>query len=107
MSIEIRENKGRVEAHLYRKSDEALFQQIADAIISRFGGKWTKQLEGFDQKYWDLQIGGVVLTLHLEIYTGIYLFPHHDTKNVEAANSLVIYIASFIDDEIEDLQESD
>ena len=101
MSIEISENKGRVEAHLTRVSDGIIFRQIAHTIITRFGGKWIKQLDGFDQRYWDLKIKGKILTLHLEHYTGIYLFPHHETRDLKNANSLVREIAMYLSEKFD------
>ena len=55
--------------HLSEKSNWELFDSIAVAIVRQFGGRWVKQLAGLDQRYWDMELNDVLLTLHLEHYS--------------------------------------
>ncbi len=95
---------GRLEARLSDVSSRRLFDSIAQAIVQHFGGCWIEQLNGFDQRYWDLKINDVVLTLHLEHYMGISLFPAQDAGDLVVANSLVRIIAAFFEGSLASLE---
>jgi hypothetical protein len=88
---------GRLEAHLCEHSDWKLFNVIASTITERFGGRWVTHADRLDQRYWDLEIDDVVLTLHLEHYLGIFLFPASNPGDLEAANSQVETISNYLD----------
>ena len=91
---------GKTEAKLSETSSWELFDLIAHTIKEQFGGCWVKRLDSLDQRYWDLQINDIVLTLHLEHYLGISLFPANNLSNLDRANSLVETIGTFIQDRL-------
>jgi hypothetical protein len=55
-------------------ADWMLFNGVADAILNKFSGKLVERIDGLDERYWDIEIGGSVVTLHLQHYLGISLF---------------------------------
>ena len=50
------------------------FEVIAKDLIKNLKGKWINKIDGLDQRYWDLSINGIELTLHFEHYLGITLY---------------------------------
>ena len=66
--------EGRCEALISTRSDWRLFEKVARLIVKRFKGRFLEKLDGLDQRYWDIEIKGEILTLHLEHYLGITLF---------------------------------
>ena len=87
----------RTEAHLSGDSDWRLFERIAGLIAEGFNGRWVEKLDGPDQRYWDVEIGGLKLTLHSEHYLGISLFPAEGDANNPAANQLVREIGAYLE----------
>lgn len=75
MKVKYKSENGKIEANLSEYSDWELFNRIADLIAKEFKGNWIEKADGIDQRYWDIEIENVVLTLHLEHYSGISLFP--------------------------------
>lgn len=66
------------------QSDWKLFDQIALTLQDKCGCKKLKELDGFDQRYWDFEFEGVSFTLHLEHYLGICIFtPEKSPENAE------------------------
>lgn len=61
------------EIYLSQTSDRDLFNRIASELARGLGGTWTAQINGLDQRYWDLAVEGQTITLHLEHYLGIML----------------------------------
>jgi hypothetical protein len=61
------------EIYLSQTSDRDLFNRIASELARGLGGTWTAQINGLDQRYWDLAVEGQTITLHLEHYLGITL----------------------------------
>jgi len=57
------------------ESDWALFDRIAGVLEVELGGTWIERLDGLDERYWDLSTGSGRLTLHLQDYLGISLYP--------------------------------
>lgn len=57
------------------KSDWGLFNSLAEELKERLRGRWTEQLDGPDQRYWDLGANSGKITLHLEHYLGITVYP--------------------------------
>jgi hypothetical protein len=55
-------------------SDWLLFNRVAGLLEVGLHGRWTEQLDGPDQRYWDLSVQAGQLTLHLEHYLGITLY---------------------------------
>ena len=64
----------RCEAAISDDSDWMLFNGVADAILRRFKGKLVERLDGLEERYWDIEIRGRIVTLHLQHYLGIVLF---------------------------------
>jgi CheY-like chemotaxis protein len=100
MTINYSTERGRTEARLSNVSSWELFDLVAHTIEQQFGGCWLEQLDGFEQRYWDLEINDVVLTLHLEHYLGISLFPAKNPGDVSEANSLVETIGAFLQESL-------
>ena len=56
------------------RSDWSLFDAVARHLATALEGRWIAQLDGLDQRYWDLECDDGVITLHLEHYLGISVF---------------------------------
>lgn len=50
------------------------FEQWSAVICRLCNGRIVERIDGVDQRYWDMEIGGRIVTLHLEHYLGICLF---------------------------------
>jgi hypothetical protein len=96
MKIEYKTRNGKTEAILSEESDWDLFNRIADLITKEFNAKLIEKADGLDQRYWDFEIENERLTLHLEHYLGISLFPAKDNK----ANYLVQRIGNYLETRI-------
>lgn len=83
--------RGRCEALISENPDWELFDQVAELIVRNFNGRFLEKLNGLEQRYWDIEIEGEVLTLHLEHYLGISLFPQ-----VKEANHLVKIVGNYL-----------
>jgi hypothetical protein len=62
-----------MEIYLSENADWDLFNRIASEMKQTLGGTWGVQADGLDQRYWDLEVEGQTITLHLEHYSGIML----------------------------------
>ena len=67
-----REN--RAEARLSKSADSFKFRRIARTICSQLAGEVVEQVDGVDARYWDIEVQGEVLTLHLQHYLGISIW---------------------------------
>ncbi|WP_122863702.1 DUF3630 family protein, partial [Pseudomonas viridiflava] len=67
-----------MELHISNVSDWALFNAIALRLVQELNGEWLTKADGLDQRYWDLSVGGGVITLHLEHYLGIMLLVENE-----------------------------
>ncbi len=56
-------------------ADWKLFECVAGLLEARLQGHWVQRLDGIDQRYWDLSVRDGRITLHLEHYLGIMLYP--------------------------------
>ena len=74
-------DRGRCEVSISEDPDWRLFNGIADAILGRFRGRLVERADGLDERYWDIKIGKSIVTLHLQIYIGIILFPKNEEGN--------------------------
>ncbi|RJF95689.1 DUF3630 family protein [Noviherbaspirillum saxi] len=74
-NIRLLQTPERLELQISDDSAWGLFDEIASVLQREFSGSWGEQVDGIDQRYWDLKIEKVTLTLHLEHYSGITLFP--------------------------------
>jgi hypothetical protein len=68
------DGKSHPQIEISEQSDWSLFERVADFLRAALQGKWIEQLDGLDQRYWDLTAEGGSLTLHLEHYLGITLY---------------------------------
>ena len=75
MNIE-RRTSGIIELRL--SDDPERFICLAEAIQKKLAGRWTEQLNGFDQSYWDLEVQGKKITVHREHYLGVVVFCDDD-----------------------------
>lgn len=98
MKITFEENENCLEAKLSNISDGKLFVAIANAITGKFHVTWIRKLDGLDQRYWDFEIDDCKLTLHLEHYLGISLFPTSKTGNANLENESIKRIADYLAD---------
>lgn len=78
MEIKYNSENGKFEANLSEDSDWNLFNRIADLIANEFNAYWIEKVDGLDNRYWNIAIESIILTLHLEHYLGISLFPKYD-----------------------------
>jgi hypothetical protein len=65
--------KETLEIKISDDSDWKMFEQICGFISKDLLGSLVNKLDGLDQRYWDFEINGKYLTLHLEHYLGISL----------------------------------
>lgn len=54
---------------------KVLFELLAEKLHRTMKGRWAERLTGPEQRYWDLECGDGKITLHLEHYLGISIFP--------------------------------
>jgi len=85
-------NDERLQVAISDDSDWMLFNGVAEKILTRFRGKLVERLDGVDERYWDLEIEGTIVTLHLQHYLGISLF----SKNKEA-NDLIRQVGEYLE----------
>jgi hypothetical protein len=57
------------------RSDWSLFERVAKRLTSGLRGRWIGRVDGLDQRYWELEAAGGRVTLHLEHYLGITIYP--------------------------------
>ena len=57
------------------RADWSLFERLAERLKASLRGRWTEQIDGLDERYWDFEAAGGKLTLHLQHYLGITLYP--------------------------------
>jgi hypothetical protein len=85
-----------MELQISNLSDWKLFNEVASILQHAFNAIWVVKLDGLDQRYWDLQVDKVLLTLHLEHYLGIMLFPANEEVDTLAANALLHKAQKFL-----------
>jgi hypothetical protein len=71
MRIE-RTPSGRIELRLSKNPDQ--FARLAEAVRVRLQGRWSEQLDGLDQSYWDLDVQEKKITVHREHYLGVSVY---------------------------------
>lgn len=94
--LQLLQKPDRLELRIFDDSNWPLFKEIAGVLEQEFCGKWLEKIDGPDQSYWDLRIDDSILTLHLEHYLGIMLFPSTETPNKAVADSLLVQIHEFL-----------
>jgi len=85
MDVRYYEEARMFSAALLRDSDRSVFQLIADELTEEFDIQWKAKLDGFDQKYWDFEYKGIMLSLHLEDFLGISIFVKKPDMNMKNA----------------------
>jgi frataxin-like iron-binding protein CyaY len=68
--------------------DSELFKSLSDRLRAEFQAELIDKVEDLDSKYFDFKIKDNVLTLHLQDYIGITLFPKDLNDSTEKANLL-------------------
>ena len=71
------------------KPDNKIFRNLYRRLKSQYNAVPIVELEDFDCKYYDFKIGNCVLTLHLQIYIGITIFPKELDNATQEENLLV------------------
>jgi hypothetical protein len=84
------------EIRISEVADWQLFDRVAQALQRQFGGTWSAQLDGIDQRYWDLEVADAWITLHLEHYLGISVSIAPDAPDPLASRRLLGHIAAFV-----------
>jgi Protein of unknown function (DUF3630) len=97
ISIDRDQRNDNVLVWVSREPDWTLFDRAADLLAEAFRGRWSEQADGLDQRYWDLVVGGEKVTLHLDHYLGISLFPAEGDKDMEKANELVLRMGRYLE----------
>jgi Protein of unknown function (DUF3630) len=92
----LNQSEKRLELQISNVSDWNLFNEVASVLQREFNAIWTVKLDGLDQRYWDLQVDKVLLTLHLEHYLGITLFPANEEVDTAAVNAFLNKVHNFL-----------
>jgi hypothetical protein len=74
------------EVQILNYADDDLFTYVADYLCLHLNGTWVAQINGLNQRYWDLETASGRLTLHSECTLGISLYVDFENKN-PAANA--------------------
>ena len=67
--------KSYSEIIISNEPDSGLFKSLSDRLRTEFKAELIDRIEDLDSKYFDFKIKDNVLTLHLQNYIGITLFP--------------------------------
>jgi len=93
MKVRTYEDGKFINLELSGDSDWALFQMVADELVETFKIQWETQADGLDQRYWDFEYQGIILTLHLEHYLGISIFADKSKTELEATRQSINELA--------------
>jgi uncharacterized protein DUF3630 len=88
MNTKLYEDEKFINLELSDDSNWLVFELIARELTDRFKVQWKIQADGLDQRYWDFEINGIVLTLHLEHYLGIVIFA--DKRKTDSNKARII-----------------
>lgn len=72
--------------------DSTLFKLFAERLESVFNAVLINRLENIDTMYYDFKIKEYTLTLHLQCFVGISLFPKALNKATKEENALTAVI---------------
>jgi len=95
MNASINEDDKFINLDLSGDSDRNLFQVIANELSNTFNVQWKTQADGLDQRYWDFEMQGTTLTLHLEHYLGISIFADKNKTDYEKAKRVLMELETF------------
>src|SRR5215211_1804960 len=85
MDVRYFEEARMFSAALFRACDRSVFLLIADELTEEFDIEWKAKLDGFDQRFWDFEYKGIILSLHLEDFLGISIFVKKPDMNMKNA----------------------
>lgn len=80
---------GKIDVLISPNPDWKLFEVIFEKIQKAFEITLISKLDGIDERYWDFKTNNGLITLHLQHFLGISLFPSEDAS----LNKEVIKIA--------------
>ena len=89
MDVRYHEEARFFSAELLRDSNGSVFQLIADELTEAFNVQWKAKLNGFDQRYWDFEYKGIILSLQLEHFLGISIFVKKPETNLKNAKKIL------------------
>ncbi|MFO1521245.1 MAG: hypothetical protein U1G05_04235 [Kiritimatiellia bacterium] len=75
--------KATDEVKVTDSSDWSLFDQIDKAFSEAFESKSLSVCDGLDEAYYDHDVDGTVVTVHLQHYLGVRIFLRHPDKATE------------------------
>ena len=73
-TFQLPDGRRRPQIEFCEEGDWHVFDLLAARLRRGLGGRWIAQLDGVGQRYWDLEVDGAVITLHLEQMLGITVF---------------------------------
>lgn len=68
---EYKDASNRLSIDLSDSDSDILFRKYADRLKNEFEAKIVEILDGLDQRYWDFDIGGIIVVLHSDAMAGI------------------------------------
>jgi hypothetical protein len=77
-------------------SNRELFEQIGNYLETELRLKPLAKLSGTDQFYWDYKVDNIQLTLHLEHYSGISIYPAKSSQPAAEELKIVHFVADLI-----------
>lgn len=80
--------KSYSEILISNEPDSGLFKSLSDRLRTEFKAELIDRVEDLDSKYFDFKIKDNVLTLHLQNYIGVTLFPKELNDSTGKANLL-------------------
>ena len=93
MRVEIiTQPSGCYKAHLSDSPDWNVFRSIANTMLKMFDGKVVERIDGLDQRYWDIGIRGIILTLRSETFLGISLYSRD-----KHANAVITEVGKYLE----------
>jgi hypothetical protein len=90
MEVKFFENNRTIDIELFHYSDARVFKLIASELTEKFNVQWKEKVDGFDQRYWDFEMKGIKLTLHLEHFLGIMIFANKANPQIEEATQILL-----------------
>lgn len=78
MQHKISYENGKISISISDQADWDLFERIFEKIKEDFTIKLVNKIDGIDERYWDFEINGGLVCLHLQHYLGISIFPVND-----------------------------
>lgn len=83
------EMKPYSEVEIWSIADDMVFESMAARIERDFKGRVVERIDAPGTRYWDFEVQGELITLHLMDFIGITVFPKAQEKASPKANLLV------------------